>query len=276
MKFALMWANHNWMNIHPTAYTNAPQKLTDGEVSWETWNRITDYIIENYFTKSNYWKIDGKPYFSIFETVRFIHSFRTLDSAAEAIKLFEDKVKKAGFPGLHLNLIDQGVTDGYLKYTLQQPVTRADALKALKVASVTSYNFLHAYDLSKAGWPTASYKKATDANVAYWSDISKQIGNISYFPNATMGWDVTPRLIQTDKFDTFKGYPWMPVFNKDNTPAAFQSALEKTKIFLANRPDQPKIIIINAWNEWTEGSYLLPDKKNGTKYLDAIKTVFGK
>lgn len=40
-------------------------------------------------------------------------------------------------------------------------------------------------------------------------------------------------------------------------------------------PEQPKILTINAWNEWTEGSYLEPDTVNGYGYLQAIKRVFG-
>lgn len=56
MKFALMWVNHDWTNIHPTPYTNFQQKLTDGKVRDETWDKITGYIIENYFKKPNYWK----------------------------------------------------------------------------------------------------------------------------------------------------------------------------------------------------------------------------
>ena len=89
-----------------------------------------------------------------------------------------------------------------------------------------------------------------------------------------MGWDVTPRLIQSDKFDKYKGYPWTPVFNGDNQPKVFQQALEKAKVFLNDHAAQHKIVFINAWNEWTEGSYLLPDTRNGEQYVQAIKAVF--
>ncbi len=34
------------------------------------------------------------------------------------------------------------------------------------------------------------------------------------------------------------------------------------------------LVIINSWNEWTEGSYLQPDDLYGYGMLEAVKRVF--
>ena len=42
-------------------------------------------------------------------------------------------------------------------------------------------------------------------------------------------------------------------------------------------PESPneRIITLNSWNEWGEGSYLEPDTVHGMKYLEAVREVFG-
>ena len=60
----------------------------------------------------------------------------------------------------------------------------------------------------------------------------------------------------------------------DNTPENFRAALQMTKDRLLADPDGPRILNINCWNEWTEGSYLEPDSVHGMKYLEAVRDVF--
>ena len=90
-----------------------------------------------------------------------------------------------------------------------------------------------------------------------------------------MGWDNAPRCA--------RGVPWtkgMPhVLGPTmvgNTPQEFQKSLEMVKATLEAHPEQPRTILINAWNEWPESSVLEPEERYGYVYLDAIRNVFGK
>ena len=87
-----------------------------------------------------------------------------------------------------------------------------------------------------------------------------------------MGWDSSPRTVQSDVFDD-RGYPFMYTI-KNNTPENFRNALEMVKQRLEKSGVPHPFLTINAWNEWTEGSYLEPDKINGMGYLEAIRDVF--
>jgi hypothetical protein len=88
-----------------------------------------------------------------------------------------------------------------------------------------------------------------------------------------MGWDPSPRCFQDDEFGNF-GYPFTFTMG-GNTPERFREALAQTKRRLSARTDGPRILNLNCWNEWTEGSYLEPDQVNGMKYLEAVREVFG-
>lgn len=72
LKFALMWANHDWTNIHPAKFRDQPETLASGRVSRAGFDRLTDYVIREYFSQPNYLKIGGMPYFSIYETGTFL------------------------------------------------------------------------------------------------------------------------------------------------------------------------------------------------------------
>jgi hypothetical protein len=83
LQFCIMWAIHNWLDIQPVkrSMVNNPTLLYPGAVSAETFDRMTDYIVERYFCVPSYWKVDGCPYFSMFELFRFVEGLGTKHAA---------------------------------------------------------------------------------------------------------------------------------------------------------------------------------------------------
>jgi Glycosyltransferase WbsX len=272
MKFALMWANHNWVDIHPAKISatirNAPL-LYPGAVSRQGFDEIVDLVIEHYFKHPSYWLIDGCPYFSIYELHTLIEGLGGVEATVDALASFRAKVKAAGFPDLHLNDVAWDLA------TLRVPGEIAvndpqRVLMALGFDSITSYVWIHHVLMSS--FPETPYSEVMESAIEHWHRTVMTYA-LPYFPNVTMGWDSSPRTVQSDVF-TNAGYPFTPTLS-GNTPAAFREALARAKTFLDGRPGVPKILTINAWNEWTEGSYLEPDTVHSMGYLEAIRNVFG-
>ncbi|AIE87591.1 hypothetical protein OP10G_4223 [Fimbriimonas ginsengisoli Gsoil 348] len=265
LKFAFMWANHDWLDIHPYR-KGAPQKLLyPGRVSPATFERVGDHLIKDYFRRPNYWKIDGKPYFSFYELTKLLENFGSIEATRAALDRLRAKAVAAGLPGLHLNAVvwGQPILPGEGK-----PADTAKLIKDLGFDSVTSYVWIHHVSLPEQ---QTDYDVVRDGYMKYWETAEHEFG-VPYFPNVTMGWDSSPRADQRDEFGNF-GYPFMNTIG-GNTPERFRTALEMTKTRLLAQKYGPRVLNINCWNEWTEGSYLEPDTVHGMKYLEAIRSVF--
>jgi hypothetical protein len=234
-----------------------------GAVSRETFRKLTDHAIRQYFAQPNYWRIDGKPYFSIYELMTFVKGMGGLAQAREALEDFQLRARKAGLPGVHLNAVDWGVNPkGIAK-------DRDEMIETLGIDSVTSYCWIHNADLKD--FPATRYASWREVSVKKWQELGARF-KVPYFPNVSMGWDSSPRTEQDIEYRRL-GYPYTAVA-VDNTPAEFQKALQAAKAFLDGRPGVRKVVTLNAWNEWTEGSYLEPDTRNGMGYLEAVRAVF--
>jgi hypothetical protein len=267
LKFALMWANHDWIDIHPARHDVTPAVLYPGAITRQTWEKMTDFIVAHYFSHPSYLKRDGRPYFSIYELYRLINGLGGIAETQQAIASFRAKVKAAGYPGLHLNAVVWGVQVLPSETIITNP---QQMVELIGVDSVASYVWVHHVPLQT--FPTCDYAAIFEAAKHNWQALSAQF-KVPYFPNVTMGWDPSPRTDQGGPFGNF-GYPYTPSLI-NNTPAAFKSALQAAKDFLVQRDPSQRMLSINAWNEWTEGSYLEPDTVHGMGYLEAIKDVFG-
>jgi hypothetical protein len=217
----------------------------------------------------SYWTVDGCPYFSVYELYKFVDSMGGVRQAASAIKEFREKTKTAGFRDLHFNAVTWGVQ--LLPGQTDVPDLKS-LLEELQVDSTTSYVWVHHVKLST--FPVVQYEKLALEYERYRATAAAQLGK-PYFPNVSMGWDSSPRACQSDVYIA-SDYPFLPVV-QGNTPEAFGKALRSAKVFLDQTSDlKNKILTINSWNEWTEGSYLEPDMQNKYEYLNQISKVFPK
>lgn len=265
LKFALMWANHNWVELFPALPDRSPL-IYPGAVSAATFRQIADYIVANYFTHPSYWLIDGCPYFSIYELYRFIYGVGSLEQAGEALGYLRERTQAAGFPDLHLNAVVWGIQ---LLPGEQGMADPARMVAALGINSITSYVAIHHAELAQ--FPATPYREIAARMQQYWN-VGASLTSTPYFPNVTMGWDASPRTHQGLPFMS-AGYPYMPTLS-GNTPAAFADFLQEGRAWLDGHPESRGILTINAWNEWTEGSYLEPDTNHGMAYLEAVRAVF--
>lgn len=254
MNFYIMWANHfvakNYWNWHK--YGGDDSELFTPVIDEKNYKIIVDRVISQYFKKPNYLQIDGCPVFGIFSLENFLKGFDDdFDKAAEALKYFNKKTREAGFKGVHIQEIHGGgwfLNDSDIAWMRKKT-------EKLGVSSRAFYNM---------GGFDCDYMRHGQNGI----DIRNQwdeVESIPVFPTVSIGWDDTPRFPK-------KGAEEVTRFN--HTPQTFASYLLEAKNYADAHPDQPRMVFINAWNEWVEGSYLLPDRLNGFGYLEAVRSVF--
>ena len=254
MYFYIMWANHNvrrnYWNYHLHGDDNS--MLWNGAVDPENFKIIVDRVIKQYFSKPNYFKIDGKPVFAIFDHNNLVQTFGgSVEETRKGLEYFVEEAKKAGFPGVHFQLNPGG---GSPTQTAQEAKSAAEHIEAIGFNSVMMYNM---------GGTTEDY-------VVYGSNSIKirerqnEAFNIPFFPTVSIGWDDTPRF-------PHKGMEHTVHYNK--SPESFATLLSKAKRYLDDNPNLPKLMTIFAWNEWIEDGYLLPCMKYGFSYIEAVKDV---
>jgi len=258
IKFYLMWANHNATTLWDIRRSHNNDVIWPGAVDLPTFKTIVDHVISRYFSHPSYYKIDGKPVFSIYEISTLIAGLGGLTQAREALEYFKEKTVEAGFPGLHVQgILWARFPEAVSMIPGDNTPTQDGTVKALGINSLTNYQFVH------LAAPQDDYVQWGENATKDWDRWSREF-SVPFFPHVSVDWDTNPRFIR-----------YTPCIKTGVGPANFIRFLRKAKAYANAHPDQPKLITINSWNEWSEGSYLEPDTEFGYGYLEAIREVFG-
>lgn len=257
MKFYLMWANHEVVNVWDTrlARVNEHNVIWTGQVDRQEFEKICKRNIEKYFKHPQYYKIDGKPVFMIYDIPELIAGLGGLDETIDALNWFKAETKRAGFPGLDLQLTMWSVNVNYSGVDGSKTKDPdKNFVKRLGFTSATHYQFVHFTNVNR------DYLEIMEDVKKEWARIDATF-DLVYYPHVSVGWDNSPRTNRS-------------AVVQNNTPDNFEKALRDAKAYVDAHPKQAPLITINSWNEWTETSYLQPCNVFGYGYLEAVKRVF--
>jgi hypothetical protein len=256
MKFYIMWANHDVNHGRDKRLSDSVEDLIwQGAVSREQFEIIGKRWIEQYFTRPNYYCIDGKPVVSIYDIGNLLQGLGGITLAVDAMQWLNQEAKKAGLAGVHYqfirwdgNIRDQSGFDG------KRIDNESELVRLLGFHSVTNYQFAHMTNVNR------DFLDIIEDIKPLWEKIKGEYG-VTYYPHVSIGWDNNPR------YQNF-----IPNITTNNGPENFKKCLLAVKEFCDR--NNVNLITVNSWNEWTETSYLEPDDLYGYGYLEAIRDVF--
>lgn len=242
MPFCFTWANENWTRRWDGAEDDI---LIAQRHSLEDSLALLRHL-SRYFNDPRYIRIEGKPVFIVYRA-------DIIPDIAQTVAAWRDEAEKLGFPGIYLM-----------------------AAQSFQIGDPTGMGFDAAVEFPPHGVPTTDivaklgnvrpdfrghvveYEQAADYAVSR-AEVPYKL-----FRTAMLSWDNTARKQQGAY--TFHNF----------SVTAFSQWLlalgHRVMTSPAHGPDE-KLVFVNAWNEWAEGSHLEPDRKHGFGYLAAARAA---
>jgi hypothetical protein len=222
---------------------NAPKTSSLGDCL-----AVTRHWIEQYFRRPEHLLVHGKPVVIIFSTERLTSDLGSA-GVKEALAAMRAECRKAGLPGLYI-------------LACVGDVGQARAAAAEGYDAVTAYNW-PGLGLS-GGELYGSFEALLEPYRRQWLHIIRECPIPLALPICG-GWDSRP----------WHGENHLVRFGR--TPALFKRHLADARRTLQEPPAGQlltNLVLIEAWNEWGEGSYIEPHREFGFGYLDAVREVF--
>lgn len=243
--FCLCWANGTWIT---TWHGRDPETLIEQKYEGKTeWEQHLQYFLP-IFRDVRYIKKDEKP-------MLYIYNASEIPDYGSMIAYWDTRLKEEGFSGI---------------YIVEYISSKNRELCSNRSNAVVEFEPLYTtfFDVSKANLCKRFFCKKFK-RVDYqsydklWKYILRRERTYQGKPiqrGCFVGWDNSSR----------KGRNSMIV--KGQTPQKFRYYLNCLVNSVRQDLDD-EFLVINAWNEWSEGAYLEPDEKNGFAYLEAIKSL---
>lgn len=244
--FCIMWANENWTRRWDGGDANILIAQEYDRVPAEQF--IED--IRHLITDERYTCIDGRPLVAVYRITQIPDYQAVLDH-------WRRRAIEFGLPGLEIVTVDVGKSmqgidgdvagsglDGVLEFPPHNREWVATDLELNGLESTFSGNILRYGSL------------AEEANEALLEGVEPH-----RFPGVLINFDNTAR--RQHQPDLWVG----------SNPYTFRRWLRSAVLAVQDRPEDRRIVFINAWNEWAEGAILEPTQRFGHNYLQAARSA---
>jgi lipopolysaccharide biosynthesis protein len=236
IEYCICWANENW--------TKTWDGLDKEVLIEQTYSPEDDLAfikhVSKYFKDTRYVMIDNKPLLIIYRPSIFPDMKAT-------IKRWRKWARDNSLGELHITMVqfdDADPTKYGFDAALEFPPHKVASenvashmnFKEGFVGSVHDYSGMVSNALNKIDKGFPCYKSVTMA----WDNTARRNDRASLFTNVTSG----------------KLHRWL---------SGIENMYAKNEV-----EDKHKLIFVNAWNEWAEGTYLEPDRDHGYSYLNAV------
>lgn len=265
--FCLSWANETWSRRWDGRDHHILVQQTHPPTE-ESWRRHFDYLITAW-TDPRAIKVDGKPVFVIYRP----HRIEQID---KMIAYWRNLAVQAGLPGLYIMAQKQ------YEFPNKECVRSFDGVFQFQPFEAifspgfdkNSVRHSHFYKLVRK-LPEKAQNLLRSARAKFineltfydydsvWAEIIKirHEAGLDTYPGAFVDWDNAPRY--KSRATVFNGA----------APEAFKKWLDKLLATMPARKLPENFIFLNAWNEWSEGTYLEPDERYGYQYLEALRAA---
>jgi hypothetical protein len=242
-QFCLTWCNHGG------AWWSKPV-----DQSIPALEEMTERIASRYLHRRNYLRHQGKPVFMIYEVDILLAQSGGVEKAREGLEAMRQIARKHGHPDLCLVAV----------YSYYSPDVIGQ-LRQIGFDAFCGYNYV-GLKSARVNWDSKNYpyRDVADRLINYIYPHLKKMGaekEIPYWPTVFSGWDNSPRIGSAATVLT------------GNTPEEF-GRLFRHALKTVN-PASP-FLMVEAWNEWGENSFIEPAKQHGFGYLREMAQALNK
>lgn len=242
MPFCLTWANENWTRRWDGQENDV---LIAQNHSDEDSIAFIDHLIK-YFNDSRYIKIDGRP-------VLVIYRASIIPNMRKTASLWREEAKRHGFPDLYLICAQSFGIKGPEEFGF-------DASVEFPPHTTKSHEISSQVQVVNPDFQGCIFSYDQVVTLA----IREEEPDYKLFRTPMLSWDNTAR--KQNNSHLFHGFSLLRY-------KQWLSALCSNVYRNEKYSKDEKLVFVNAWNEWAEGTHLEPDRKYGYGYLQATYDV---